>query len=149
MIQERGLIRQWPGDMIPHVAAMERRRFRGFNTMACFTAPLAEALVVSAAKSASKGADASRNPFVRRLGWLRNMLFGGSFLLAVEHVWHGEITWRYPFLTAVAEGDTAGMLREIATVGVAMAVLVTVAWACMVVVSESAARRAARAGERL
>ena len=116
--------------------------------MACFTAPLAEALVVSAAKSAARGKTATaRNPFVRRLGWLQKMLFGGSVLLAVEHVWHGEITWRYPFLTAVRDGDTAGMLREIATVGVAMALLITAVWAAMVLVSEAAARRRAAAQE--
>ena len=113
--------------------------------MACFTAPLAQALVVTAAKSACKGAAArSRNPFVRRLGWLQTMLFGGSLLLAVEHVWHGEITWRYPFLTAVKDGNTGEMLHEIATVGVAMAVLLTVVWVGMVPVSSALERRKAR-----
>lgn len=111
--------------------------------MACFTAPLAEALVVSAVKSASKSADTHRNPFVRRLGWLRTMLFGGSFLLAIEHVWHGEITWKYPFLTAVEDGNTADMLHEIATIGVAMAVLVTAAWAGLVLVAAAVERRRA------
>lgn len=111
--------------------------------MACFTAPLAQALVVTAAKSASHGkAATSRNPFVRRLGWLQKMLFGGSFLLAIEHVWHGEITWRYPFLTAVKDGTTAEMWHEIATVGVAMAVLITAVWAGMVLVAEARARKA-------
>lgn len=113
--------------------------------MACFTAPLAEALVVSAVKSAVKPADAHRNPFVRRLGWLRSMLFGGSFLLAVEHVWHGEITWKYPFLTAVKDGNTADMLHEIATLGVAMAVLITAIWAGMVLVSSALEKRRAAA----
>ena len=112
--------------------------------MACFTAPLAQALVVTAAKTACKGGAAkSRNPFVRRLGWLQGMLFGGSLLLAVEHVWHGEITWKYPFLTAVKDGNTADMLHEIATVGVAMAVLLTVVWVGMVLVSEARVRRTA------
>ena len=116
--------------------------------MACFTAPLAQALVVTAAKSACKdGAVKSRNPFVRRLGWLQKMLFGGSFLLAVEHVWHGEITWRYPFLTAVKDGNTGEMLHEIATLGVAMAVLITVVWAGMVVVSSALEKRGAAARE--
>jgi hypothetical protein len=116
--------------------------------MACFTAPLAQALVVTAAKSASHGkAASSRNPFVRRLGWLQKMLFGGSFLLAIEHVWHGEITWRYPFLTAVKDGDAAGMLHEIATLGVAMAVLITVVWAGMVLVSSAFEKRTAAARE--
>ena len=114
--------------------------------MACFTAPLAQALVVTAARSACKDKAAkSRNPFVRRIGWLQKMLFGGSFLLAIEHVWHGEITWRYPFPTAVKDGDTAGMLHEIATVGVAMAALITVVWVGMVLVAEARMRRAAAA----
>ena len=114
--------------------------------MACFTAPLAQALAVTAAKSLrgrTSGPSARRNPFVARLGWLQKMLFGGSFLLAIEHVWHGEIIFRYPFLTAVRDGETAGMLREILTVGVPMALLVTAAWAVMVVVAESRSRHAA------
>ena len=116
--------------------------------MACFTAPLAQALVASAAESAFRGkAETSRNPFVRRLDWLRKMLFGGSFLLAIEHVWHGEITWRFPFLTAVRDGDTAGMLHEIATVGVSMAVLITAVWAVMVLVAGTAGRRRTAAQE--
>jgi hypothetical protein len=115
--------------------------------MACFTAPLAQAIVVTAAKSACKDKVAhTRNPFVARLGWLQKMLFGGSFLLAIEHVWHGEITWRFPFLTAVRDGNVSDMLGEIATVGVTMAVLVTAVWAVMVLVSERlAARDAIRA----
>lgn len=117
--------------------------------MACFTAPLVQALAVSAAKSAGRGSAAMRrNPFLSRLGWLQKMLFGGSFLLAVEHVWHGEITFSYPFLTAVKEGDTAGMWHEILTVGVSMAVLVTAVWAVMVVVAEARGRRAAAAAVR-
>ena len=111
--------------------------------MACFTAPLAQALVVSAAKStfADKAAK-SENPFVTRIGWLQKMLFGGSALLAIEHAWHGEITWRYPFLTAVRDGDSAAMLHEIATSGVAMAVFITAIWVCMVVCAEAMKRRA-------
>lgn len=112
--------------------------------MACFTAPLAQALVVTAAKTAGGGKLAhSRNPFAARLGWLQKMLFGGSLLLAVEHVWHGEITFSYPFLTAVKEGTTAEMWHEILTVGVAMAVVITAAWAVLVLAAEAVARRRA------
>ena len=114
--------------------------------MACFTAPLAQALVITAAK-AKHGETKSRNPFAARIGWLQKMLFGGSFLLAIEHVWHGEITWRFPFLTAVRDGDTAGMLHEIATVGVAMAALITAVWAVMVVVSAAMERKAQTAAQ--
>ena len=111
--------------------------------MACFSAPLAEAMIVSALKSGSRGADVSANPFVRNIGRLRDMLFGGSFLLAIEHVWHGEITWRFPFLTAVRDGNTAEMLHEIATVGVPMAILVTAVWEVAVAVSTLASRHGA------
>ena len=118
--------------------------------MACFTAPLAQALVVTAATSARKDKIArSRNPFIRRLGWLQKMLYGGSFLLAIEHVWHGEISWRFPFLTAVKEGPeaTSGMLHEIATLGVSMAVLITVVWVGMVLVSSAVEKRRAPAAQ--
>ena len=110
--------------------------------MACFSAPLAQAIVVAAVRK--RGGDAKpRNPFAARLGWLQSMLFGGSFLLAIEHVFHGEIIPTFPFLTAVKDGDVAGMLHEIATVGVAMAVLITVVWVAMVVVSVAIERHAA------
>lgn len=112
--------------------------------MACFSAPLTEAIVVSAVKAASKdGAKHGVNPFLSRLGWLQKMLFGGSFLLAIEHVWHGEIIPEFPFLTAIRDGEVAGMLHEIATVGVAMAVLITAAWVAMVCVAEAVGRREA------
>ncbi|MBR1588954.1 MAG: hypothetical protein IJ658_11590 [Kiritimatiellae bacterium] len=104
--------------------------------MACFTVPLATAVVASAAKTALP-ASAHKNPFVAKLGWLGKMMFGGSFLLAIEHVYHGEITFTPPFLTAVAEGAeaTSDMLHEMATRGVAMAALLGVVWAAMVGVS--------------
>ena len=104
--------------------------------MACFTVPLATAVAAKAAKPILAGR-ATRNPFVARLDWLCKMMFGGSFLLAIEHVYHGEITWRPPFLTAVAEGPeaTSEMLHEMATRGVAMAVLLGVVWVAMVGIS--------------
>ncbi len=114
--------------------------------MACFSAPLAQAIVVSAIRK--KGASARRNPFVARLGWLQTMLFGGSFLLAIEHIFHGEIIPTFPFLTAVKDGEVSGMLHEIATVGVAMAVLITLVWVAMVGVSVALERRAALADSR-
>ena len=104
--------------------------------MACFTVPLATATVASAVKT-TLPKSAEGNPFVSRLGWLGKMMFGGSFLLAIEHVYHGEITWKPPFLTAVSEGPeaTSDMLHEMATRGVAMAVLLGVVWVAMVGIS--------------
>ncbi len=102
--------------------------------MACFTVPLATAVAATAAKSALPQS-ARTNPFVAKLGWLGKMMFGGSFLLAIEHVYHGEIIFTPPFLTAVKDGNTADMLHEMATRGVAMAVLLAVVWVAMVSVS--------------
>ena len=113
--------------------------------MACFTVPLATAAAVSAAKGAlPEGAKA--NPFVAKLGWLGKMMFGGSFLLAVEHVYHGEIVFTPPFLTAVKNGETAEMLHEMATRGVAMTVLLLVAWVAMVFASRVIGERRSHLG---
>ena len=112
--------------------------------MACFTVPLATAAVASAVKT-TLPKSAEGNPFVSRLGWLGKMMFGGSFLLAIEHVYHGEIIFTPPFLTAVKDGNTADMLHEMATRGVTMAVLLAVVWVVMVTVSTLRERAAAGA----
>jgi hypothetical protein len=102
--------------------------------MACFSVPLTTAVVATAAKKVLPES-AHRNPFVAKLDWLGKMMFGGSFLLAIEHVYHGEIIFTPPFLTAVKDGNTADMLHEMATRGVAMAVLLLAVWGVMVAVS--------------
>ncbi len=109
--------------------------------MACFTAPLVESVIVTAVTKAEEkkemqhieGSDNKAGkvtiPLSRRLKWLSGMLYGGSALLAFEHVWHGEVTPWFPFLTAMSNAeDAAEMFHEIATVGVTMAALITVAW---------------------
>ena len=108
--------------------------------MACFTAPLAEAIVISIVKSivykkhkTDELVKTSQNndsgSITTKLGWLEKMLYGGSFLLAVEHIYHGEIVLYPPFLTAMRSSEEISvMLHEIATVGVGMAVLVTAVW---------------------
>ena len=111
--------------------------------MACFTVPLATAVVTGAAKNALPES-ARKNPFVAKLGWLGKMMFGGSFLLAIEHIYHGEIIFTPPFLTAVRDGETAGMLHEMATRGVAMTVLIVAVWAAMVAVSTMTERSVAK-----
>ena len=109
--------------------------------MACFTVPAAEAIMTKAAEKVLH-ADKEQNVFVRRLPWLPKMLAGGSVLLAFEHVWHGEVQPFFPFLTAMGSAeDAAEMLHEMGTVGVGMAVLVSVCWAGMVLVSERIRKR--------
>jgi len=71
------------------------------------------------------------------------MLWGGTALLALEHVWHGEVVPWPPFLTAMENpADIGPMLHEIATVGVAMAITVTAVWGIMVLVAELKAKPA-------
>lgn len=109
--------------------------------MACFVVPATEAVVTTVATKAIKKSEASHAhgdsaSFSRKLNWLNGMLWGGSALLAFEHVWHGEVSPFFPFLTAMANpADAAEMLSEMATSGVAMAALITVVWAGMVAVS--------------
>ena len=108
--------------------------------MACFLVPAAEAIVTTAVKKiADSGASKKEHQegighfFTQKLSWLNKMLWGGSALLAFEHVWHGEVTPWFPFLTAAANpNDTSAMLSEMSTVGVCMAVLVTAVWAGIV-----------------
>ena len=117
--------------------------------MACFTIPLAEALVVTAVKAIAankhrtdaliaQGKSTEKlESFKKKTGWLQKMLFGGSFLLAIEHIYHGEVVLYPPFLTAMNNPeDIPEMLHEMATVGVGMAVLTTAVWAGLLVVSK-------------
>ena len=112
--------------------------------MACFTAPLAGAAVAAVVQKAAGGK--ARNPFLRKLHWLVKMALGGSFLLAIEHIYHGEIRLTPPFLTAAKDGPEAmsAMFHEMATVGVSMAALVTVTWGIMVLVSSRLEKRATK-----
>lgn len=109
--------------------------------MACFTVSLAEAIVVKVVQkkiakkeklAAEKNDITAQKPLIpmsTRLGWLSKLLFGGSALLAFEHVWHGEIVPWFPFITAMNDpADAMEMLTEIGTVGVGMAALVTGIW---------------------
>lgn len=120
--------------------------------MACFVVPTAEAIVVTAASLIVKAREKKSEPqtftyeaadgkletrekvsFSRKLNWLSYLLWGGSVLLAFEHLWHGEIVPWFPFLTAASSPEsTAAMLGEMSTVGVLMAVVVTVVWLGMV-----------------
>ena len=128
--------------------------------MACFLVPAAEAIITTvAAKVIEKketGAEAvkvrpdgeyeepaAKVPFSRKLKWLRNLLWGGSLLLAFEHIWHGEVVPWFPFLTAASDpADAAEMLHEMATTGVTMALLVTAVWVLMLIGASVIEKRA-------
>ena len=125
--------------------------------MACFIVPATEAVVVAVVKKVEekrekKSVDetvqeneAVRIPFSRKLKWLTWMLAGGAFLLAFEHVWHGEVVAWFPFLSAMSDPEeTSQMLHEMATVGVSMAGLITVTWICMCVAANHIVKRGAK-----
>ena len=126
--------------------------------MACFLAPMAEAIVTTAVRrslqkkesAAEQHSEVSSTalPFSRKLKWLSNLLWGGSALLAFEHLWHGEISPAFPFLTAMNNpADTTAMLQELGTVGVAMAALITAVWGGMLAVSHVMEKRGSASAE--
>lgn len=93
--------------------------------MACFSAPSGAALITT---TLGKKADKKY-----RLSWLNAMLWGGSAMLAVEHVISGEIVPYPPFLTAMSNpADTAVMVKEIINIGGAMTIAIFTVWAILV-----------------
>lgn len=135
--------------------------------MACFIVPATEAVITTVAtkvlqkkESASEevkvsfdgvtSTDAVKIPFSQKMKWLNNLLWGGSALLAFEHVWHGEVTPWFPFLTAAGNSvDAAEMLQEMATAGIGMTVLVTAIWGGMLTVSHMMEKRAVKSAADL
>lgn len=131
--------------------------------MGCFLVPVTEAVVTTVAARVIKSKETEETvnisftdgsveevtkiKFSTKLGWLNKLLWGGSALLAFEHIWHGEVVPFFPFLTAVENGETAGMLAEMGSAGVMMSVLVTAVWAGMLAVSAVMEKRALRAPE--
>lgn len=126
--------------------------------MACFLVPAAEAIIVTAAAYTIKkreekfelkmprteidcevkAPEEKKLKLSRKLFWLADLLWGGILLLAFEHLWHGEIVPWPPFLSAMSSPeDTSAMLREMATVGVAMAGVVTAVWGVIVSVIQA------------
>lgn len=134
--------------------------------MACFVIPAAEAVITTvAAKVLEKKesapetvqismdgsvTEAVKIPFSQKLKWLNRLLWGGCALLAFEHVWHGEITPLFPFLTAVnSPAGAAEMLQEMATAGVGMTVLVTAVWGGMLAAAHLIEKRAVKSAQTL
>lgn len=116
--------------------------------MACFLVSAAEAVVVTAIEKGVEGKEKNeqksevRIPLSRKLKWLTWLLWGGAALLAFEHVWHGEVVPWFPFLTAMADPeDAAEMFHEMATVGVCMALLITVVWVGICVAADAIVKR--------
>ena len=117
--------------------------------MACFLVPATEAIVTTIVAKAVKSHEAKAEdqtkvklPLSKKITRLSGFLWGGSGLLAFEHLWHGEISPFFPFLTAANDpSEMAVAFHEMATVGTSMAVLVTAVWAVLTVVSDKILKR--------
>ena len=112
--------------------------------MSCFVVPLAQAVVTSAIrKSNEKNNRSDHSAFARHLPALEKMLWGGSVMLVVDHIINGEVTWRYPFFTALEEaGGLQVMLREMLTVGLPMSLVLTAVWAAYAILKERKMQKA-------
>ena len=106
--------------------------------MSCFVVPLAQAMITSAyRKTNEKTIENSHSAFKRNIPALEKMLWGGSVMLIVDHIINGELTWRFPFFTALElEGGGAVMLREMLTVGLPMSLTITAVWAIYALLKE-------------
>ena len=112
--------------------------------MACFLVPATEAIVTTIVAKAVKSHEAKTEeqtkvktlsedklPLSKKITRLSGFLWGGSGLLAFEHLWHG----------ANDPSEMAVAFHEMATVGTSMAVLVTAVWAVLTVVSDKILKR--------
>ena len=121
--------------------------------MACFVVSATAALGVAAAKyivrhNEKKNELVVKEPkeykfgseikWSKKLAYLELMLWSGSFVLAGEHVLHGEVSPYPPFLTAAGEGPEAiqEMLTEMGTVGVIMLAALVAVWGIGVLIAD-------------
>ena len=121
--------------------------------MACFLVSAAAGIGVTAAKYVVKHFEKKNELKVneapkevkfgsdikwsKKLAYLELTLFTGSFVLAGEHMIHGEVVPFPPFLTAASDpSETSEMLHEMGTTGVLMLGLLVVGWAIGVFVAD-------------
>ena len=103
--------------------------------MCCFLVPLAQAVATTVYRKVRNSGEKVRT--------LEKMLWGGSIMLIVDHIINGELTWKYPFFTALTyAGGGSVFLRELLTVGVPMSLAITAIWGIWALISE---RRTAKA----
>lgn len=92
--------------------------------MGCFIVPAVAGVITTVCRK--------QIPEKYHIKWFNTMVWGAVAALLVEHIWHGEITAAFPFLTAAAEPGV--LFTEMLTVGVPMLLAVTAVWAGMVFV---------------
>lgn len=122
--------------------------------MACFLVPATEAIVTTVISKAVKYHESKRGlhhktttceseiSLSKKISRLSGFLYGGSALLAFEHLWNGEITPVFPFLTAAGDPQQMSeVFHEMATIGTSMAVLVTAFWGVLTIASDTILKR--------
>lgn len=113
--------------------------------MCCFIVPMVQAIATTIYRKSNSSAVCSAEASVLKhnIPALEKMLWGGTVMLIVDHIINGEVTWRYPFFTALNEIDGASiMLKEMLTVGVPMSLVLTGVWAVASFVKAGAFKRA-------
>ena len=98
---------------------------------------MAQAIVTSAYRKVNeKSIETADSALKRQIPALEKMLWGGTVMLIVDHIINGELTWQYPFFTALETGGFPVMLREMLTVGVPMSLALTAIWAVYAILKE-------------
>lgn len=101
--------------------------------MCCFIVPLAQAGATTVLRHRYTKKDTKQNAWISNLPKLELMLWGGTAMLIVDHIINGEVTWSFPFFTALEqEGGAWTMLTEMMTVGVPMSIVTTLIYTYMV-----------------
>jgi len=99
--------------------------------VACFLIPMALAIITSILQKTARSLAEKLKLWV-----LNALLWGGVILLALEHIWHGEVVPWPPFLTAMANpADIPIMFHEMATVGTAMSIATLITWGAILTIS--------------
>lgn len=98
---------------------------------------MAQAIVTSAYRKVNeKSIKTADSALKRQIPAFEKMLWGGTVMLIVDHIINGELTWQYPFFTALETGGFPVMLRELITVGVPMSLTLTAVWAVYAILKE-------------
>lgn len=91
--------------------------------MACFITPLIVGIAIAISSRLWK------NSSKIKLGTLAYLLIGGALILAIEHLWHGEISPYPPFLTVAKNiEDIHIVIHEISVIGSSMTLATVALW---------------------
>ena len=105
--------------------------------MACFVVPLVQAVATTFYRRHAK----MDHGLKRYVPDLEKMLWGGSLMLVVDHIINGELTWSFPFFTALGQPEGWNVvLKEMLTVGLPMSLVITAVWLVYALLKERRAK---------